>query len=467
MISPLEPHVPNPLVEFYRCPEPFVSIAPSQQPYGEPGYFAFGPDAICYGQSTCRSSARINGSRLPDLINGVDFDGSALRLPFSAAKIVENLRFERYPTNVHGTVNAWLSSESIRRVYYTLRPMLDESLRRTLQRLYFRDWTKLPFPRWPLDTSVEHILERLLLLSMKGRRLDRVPFIWFWPDGAHSAAVVTHDVETTVGLNFVSSLMDIDDSFGIKGAFQLVPEQRYSVPKALLVSIRERQCEINVHGLNHDGNLFRNRDEFLKQAERINHYMEEFGAAGFRAACMYRNVDWYDKLNISYDMSVPNVAHLEPQRGGCCTVFPYFIGKSLELPLTAVEDYSLFNVLGDYSIELWKKQIALIMAKHGLMSFVVHPDYVLSEKPLGVYKELLGYLSNLREQQGVWVTRPGDVNRWWRERSEMRLVSADGQWKIEGAGRERARLGFASIENDQIVYRLGDDSKPLATSEAS
>src|SRR2546425_12755629 len=39
--------------------------------------------------------------------------------------------------------------------------------------------------------------------------------------------------------------------------------------------------------------------------------------------------EWFDALDFSYDMSVPNVAHLDPQRGGCCTVMPYFVGKNL------------------------------------------------------------------------------------------------------------------------------------------
>jgi len=67
---------------------------------------------------------------------------------------------------------------------------------------------------------------------------------------------------------------------------------------------------------------------------------------------MYRNGDWYDVFDFSYDMSVPNVAHLEPLRGGCCTVMPYFIGTILELPLTATQDYSLFHILNDYTLDL-------------------------------------------------------------------------------------------------------------------
>ena len=62
---------------------------------------------------------------------------------------------------------------------------------------------------------------------------------------------------------------------------------------------------------------------------------------------MYREQQWFDAFEFSYDMSVPNVAHLEPQRGGCCTVMPYFVGDILELPLTTTQDYSLFHILGD------------------------------------------------------------------------------------------------------------------------
>jgi len=289
---------------------------------------------------------------------------------------------------------------------------------------------------------------------MRVRHVEKIPFIWFWPDGAPAAAIVTHDVETAAGVNAIPALIAIDEAFQIKASFQLVPEERYEVSKVLLDLIRRKQCEVNVHGLNHNGNLFGNRKNFLRQAKAINRYMQEFRAEGFRSACMYRNVDWYDKLNIAYDMSVPNVAHMEPQRGGCCTVFPYFIGKILELPLTTIQDYSLFNILGDYSIELWKKQIELIEQKHGLISFIVHPDYIMAENALSVYKTLLAYLSNLRNEGRVWIALPGAVNRWWRERSAMKLVLESGRWRIVGPGHERARLAFASTENGAIRYTV-------------
>jgi hypothetical protein len=352
-----------------------------------------------------------------------------------------------------------LASETARSLYYRLRPALPDSLRQTLQRVFLRDWDRLPFPKWPVDAGVEEILESDLLLAMKSGHLENVPFIWFWPDEAPAAIIMTHDVEAPAGLAFVPNLIDIDDEVEMKTSFQLVPEQRYPVSSSLLEMIRQRQCEVNVHGLNHDGNLFGDRNAFLRDSKRINHYVQEFGAEGFRSPCMYRNADWYGELNISYDMSVPNVAHLEPQRGGCCTVFPYFIGSILELPLTTIQDFSLFHILGDYSIELWKQQVELIMNKNGLISFIVHPDYLNSAKSLSVYKNLLTYLSSLRREKHLWIARPGEVNQWWRQRDAMRLVSEDGKWRIQGPGQERASVAFAHTLGDRIVFSVEENSE--------
>ena len=41
---------------------------------------------------------------------------------------------------------------------------------------------------------------------------------------------------------------------------------------------------------------------------------------------------------------------------------PYFIGDLLEIPLTDIQDYSLFNILNEYSIDIWKRQTAMILA---------------------------------------------------------------------------------------------------------
>jgi hypothetical protein len=85
-------------------------------------------------------------------------------------------------------------------------------------------------------------------------------------------------------------------------------------------------------------------------------------------------------------------------------------------------------MLNDYSINLWKQQTELIM------------DYVSGAREQNVYKELLTYLSTLRDEKNVWIPTSSEVNRWWRQRRAMKLVQQGDCWKIEGEGRERARI---------------------------
>jgi hypothetical protein len=233
-----------------------------------------------------------------------------------------------------------------------------------------------------------------------------------------------------------------------------VPEERYEVPNGFVNEIRSRGFGFNIHDLNHDGRLIEEKNEFLRRAKKINEYAKKYGARGFRSGAMYRNQDWYDAFEFSFDMSVPNVAHLEPQRGGCCTVMPYFVGKILEIPLTTTQDYALFHILNDYSTDLWKKQSELIQQRHGLLSFITHPDYLVDRRARGVYESLLAYLRQICNRGDIWHTLPQQVDRWWRARGEMKLVENGKGWRIEGPESARARIAYATLDGDRIVYTV-------------
>jgi len=163
---------------------------------------------------------------------------------------------------------------------------------------------------------------------------------------------------------------------------------------------------------------------------------------------------WSESLDFSYDMSIPNIGHLEGQRGGCCSVMPFFVGNILELPLTTTQDYSLFHILKQHSIDLWVRQTTLILEKHGLASFILHPDYLREPLAQKTYKALLTYLGELRSEGKVWMALPQEVNQWWRQRSQMRLVRRGNGWEIEGSGKDRARIAYANLEGDRAVYHL-------------
>jgi hypothetical protein len=445
----------EPFLDFYRCPDHFGNFTSAAELRSAPGYFRFGDEMVCYGQCAGGHSSRSPKDALFDAFQSVNFNHSSVRLPFDIGQVIDNLRLERYPRSSNG-----LGRRAIRRGYYSLRPLLALGLRKHLQKLFLRGWETTPFPEWPVDTTVDRLFEKLMALSLKTQCVEAIPFIWFWPEGASSCVVMTHDVETEVGARFCSMLMDIDDAWEIKASFQIVPEGRYPILQQFLDSIRQRGFELNVQDLNHDGLLFDNREEFLVRAAAINRYAQMFGSRGFRAAVMYRNPDWYEALDFSYDLSIPNAAHLEPQHGGCCTVFPYFVGKILEIPLTTVQDYSLFHILNDYSIELWKRQIDLVQRRYGLVSFIIHPDYITAKRALEVYLALLEHLAQLREEGSIWTAMPGEVDRWWRARARMQLVLKDGHWTIEGQGSERARVAFATLNGEEVEYSIGAPGRP-------
>jgi len=435
----------------YRCPDKFFDIRFKETLSTTPGYFRFGSNAICYGRSSSAVPAPRPWSSLHDAIRAVSIDDKKLSLPFNLTEIIDNLRLERY-ANGRGTAKSLKGF--LRKLYYHVRPLTNLTLRKQIQRFHARNWRKRIFPHWPIDATVENVLERVLLLSMKAAGVEELPFVWFWPNGAAGCLVMTHDIETAAGRDACANLMNLDDSFKIKGAFGIVPEGRYEVSAGFLESMRSRGFEVIIQDLNHVGRLFDDRKEFLRRAKIINRYGSKYGACGFRAAVLYREPEWYHALEFAFDMSIPNVAPLDPQHGGCCTVFPFFIGEILELPVTTTQDYTLCHVLNERSLDLWKTQIDLILKKNGMLSFIVHPDYVMEPDTLPVYKALLCYLRELQEKSTIWCALPSEINDWWRTRSKMSVVKDGSSWRIVGGGAERAVLAFAKNVEGKLVYQF-------------
>jgi len=373
-----------------------------------------------------------------------------VRLPFSPEEILDNLRMERYPDSDPPEGR----DHGLKKLYYVMRRFTSMSIRRRIQKHHARNWKKRMFPRWPVDTSVENICEKVLSMALEASGCDTIPFIWFWPKGAPACVIITHDVENERGRDLSPQLMDVDDCLGFKAAFQFVPEGRYALSPNLLDEVRARGFEVGIQDLNHDGRLYDDRAEFLRRVRLINRYGANYNARGFRAGVLYRRQEWYADLKFSFDMSIPNVAHLDPQHGGCCTVMPFFIGDILELPVTTTQDYTLFHLLDQRSTDLWASQIELILRKNGLISFIVHPDYVMDPENLAVYEDLLRHLRRLREESNIWCALPSEVDVWWRARSQMRLVQEGGSWRIEGAASDRAVLAYARKLDGNLTYEL-------------
>ncbi len=404
---------------------------------------------FCCLQQHARFENQFDARAVPNLLAG------GASLPLSLSQLVDHLRLERYRTTSR-------PERFFHSLYYFLRPFLPVWTRNLIHRAVAQWRLRSAFPSWPVDCTVERIFECLMQFAIKSQAGAEIPFVWFWPEGSAAALMMTHDVEGKSGAMRCQQLMDLDDSIGLKSAFQLVPEGAYDF-EGLLGRIRERGFETNIHDLGHDGSLYQNQDSFRQCVQKVNAYAREHGIEGFRAGSMYRRQDWFGLLNFQYDMSVPNAAHLEPQKGGCCTVLPYFVGEILELPLTMVQDHGLLYILRKRSLEFWKSQIEMVYRHNGLISFIVHPDYMAKPEERRIYAELLAHITHLQRERGVWLALPGEINRWWRQRRRMRLVREGNTWLVSGEGSGRARVAYARLENGRLSCRIERPGTVAAT----
>jgi glycosyltransferase involved in cell wall biosynthesis len=442
----------NSFQEFFRTPAELEIFARPRQAQGAAGFFRVGDNAVSFAAASRTSETARSMSQIPDISQDFSVQSGRLVLPFDLDEAANNIRWEVYAGFVQEHKTLLGAHPLVRNLYYWTRPILPVPIRSALQRIKLQGELGNTFPRWPVDRSVDLLFERTMTSAIRANGGHPIPFVWFWPEGKQAAFILTHDVEDEAGKAFCGSLMDIDDEYGFKASFQIVPEKRYPVEAKFLQQFRDRNFEICVHDLNHDGNLYRERSEFKRRAKHINNYCAEFGAQGFRSGVLYRNLRWYGDFRFSYDMSVPNVAHLDPQGGGCCTVMPFFVGDIVEMPVTLTQDYSLFHILHQHSIDLWKQQIRTVVDGHGLVSVIIHPDYVIERGQQNLFRELLSHVREQCKTHNIWATVPSQINSWWRKRDEMKLISSGNEWRITGNGSDEARIAYACLAGDSLLY---------------
>lgn len=298
------------------------------------------------------------------------------------------------------------------RIYYGVKPFVPQRVRMAVRR-------KLAVRRRPLVSNIWPI--------MPGS--ERPPVAWpGWPEKKSFGVVLTHDVEGQSGLDQCRSLMTLEMELGFRSSFNFIPEGSYRVSSALRQELTDNGFEVGVHDLKHDGRLFHSAAEFRSRGMRINQYLRDWNAVGFRSGFMLHNLDWLHDLEIAYDMSTFDTDPFEPQPEGRHTIFPFWVpapaasrsgvdlqkaaiggDKSngsversgyVELPYTLPQDSTLFLLLGETTSDIWKNKVDWIARHGGLVLLDTHPDYMSfgqgapanGQYPVRFYRELLEYL---------------------------------------------------------------------------
>jgi hypothetical protein len=297
----------------------------------------------------------------------------------------------------------------MRNMYYAAKPFMPRSLQLLLRRRRLALQRRAHADSWPIDPHS-----------------STPPAGWSgWPDNKRFAVILTHDVETARGQDKCRQLAALERQRGFRSSFNFVPE-RYEVAPDLRVELRQTGFEVGVHGLKHDGKLYRSHQLFQDRATRINQYLEAWEAVGFRSPAMHHNLSWLHALNIQYDASTFDTDPFEAQPDGVGTIFPFWVADSgskrgyVELPYTLPQDFTLFILMQERSIDIWTRKIDWVAARGGMVLVNTHPDYMqfgfgkptAEVYPSAYYEALLDYLI-ARYSDQYWHVLPRDLAAAW------------------------------------------------------
>ncbi len=308
------------------------------------------------------------------------------------------------------------------KIYYRVKPFIPPAVRTAVRRKVVRRLRNGVGNIWPIMPGSE-----------------RLPQSWEgWPNGKKFALVLTHDVEGRAGLARCRDLMKLEMDLGFRSSFNFVPEGEYRVPRELREELTQNGFEVGLHDLRHDGRLFESKREFSRNASRINHYVADWGAAGFRSGFMLHKLEWLHELKVKYDASTFDTDPFEPQPEGRHTIFPFWVpapeveisraikhqtsnikhsgGGYVELPYTLPQDSTLFLLLGETTIDIWKRKLDWIAENGGMALLITHPDYMsFRSKPdrtdgysAALYTEFLQYAQSRYGGQ-YWHPLPNSI----------------------------------------------------------
>jgi glycosyltransferase involved in cell wall biosynthesis len=355
----------------------------------------------------------------------------------------------------------------LNKIYYLIKPFVPWRVRLALRRSRATSRRAAYRDVWPVDQEA-----------------GKTPPGWpGWPEGKQFAFVLTHDVEGSKGLSRVTRLMDLEIRHGFRSSFNFVPEGEYVVSPDLRTKLTREGFEVGAHGLEHDGKLYASKDEFAAKATRIREYLQKWNASGFRSPLMQHKLSWIHQLGVEYDASTFDTDPFEPEPDAVGTIFPFWVpgpdgSGFVELPYTLAQDFTLFIVLRETNIDIWKKKLDWVAERGGMALLNTHPDYMCfegrpkkDEFPVALYEEFLNYA---REKYGevFLAANPGEVSHFYcasvpkEARNSRKKVCMVVHNSYETDNRVRRYAEVLAKRGDQVdVIALAGGTVPLGSEE--
>jgi len=280
------------------------------------------------------------------------------------------------------------------------------------------------FPRWPTEPLVENI--RAVVRAAEAATGTRSAPEPLWPADLGWAAALSHDFDSPGAFRGErwKALAEIEEAYGLRSSWHVCSEH---LPAALpaLEALAARGHEIGWHGPRHNYRFaFQTRERIRLEAAGMMERLAAFGVRGFRSPNFLRTPALYAGLDgvLGYDSSARDTAAElfgGPGRRGCCTVFPFFRGGLLELPVTVPDDLSIRCLHGDDSGRIAAVQLEKldwIRSNHGMALVLTHPETWISLTPgaLRAYRRLV---ETIAADPSAWRALPREIESWWRSRT--------------------------------------------------
>jgi hypothetical protein len=112
------------------------------------------------------------------------------------------------------------------------------------------------------------------------------------------------------------------------------------------------------------------------------------------------------------------------------TIFPFWVSNGfsdkgyVELPYTLAQDFTLFVLMKEKTIDIWKQKLDWIVEVGGMALINTHPDYMnfgdsglrFEEYSVEYYIEFLRYIKERYNEQ-YWHGLPKDMADFWLKNS--------------------------------------------------
>lgn len=269
---------------------------------------------------------------------------------------------------------------------------------------------------WPIESRLDQHLRETWAAAAQSCGADLVP-----PDygGKRTAVLLTHDIDSETDSASLESVLEIEKLHAVCAAIGFVPAITWPTEEFARSLVADGH-EVYWHDIRHDARLpYSDGESITNEFDRTldgspwaRDVMRTFRSGQLlMSRALHREV----RLRFDVDMSFPDTEMHGPygQTAGCGTVYPFWIGTTLELPVTLPQDVYLRHVhrlSPDEMLDLWTKKLEYIIEAGGIATLAVHPGWV-GPRRSEMQRAFATFIERVANDDRVLITTPLGVAR--------------------------------------------------------